>query len=732
MKLKTRLCLIVISIVVIVVTAVSVILLRNAQEMQMVTQSHSMERLGRTISKDLSRRYETYMQSAIDIAAVLSNLDTITARERRRNIIATMRAIIATQQNVLGIYSCWLPDAVDGSDELFAADATSSETGQFIPWITMQGGSPKTGKFSDGYRQVLKELSDAHTLGNPEQRIFAGKERFICTIRVPITNSSGKSVGVVGMQVDLSATQAYLLTYIEDTESFSDVTAIELIANNGSIAGHTIEDRVGKDIQEVDRFLSNEEAEAALSAIQTGTEYTIRAFSPVLEQWLQIIYVPVVIGTTDTPWSIMVGCAEEVIFADIRQMLIFTIAVVSASIILAALILALIVSRITKPIVRVALTLKDISEGEGDLTKSINVTSKDEIGDLARYFNATLEKIKELILIIKERAAKLSMMGSELSSNMVQTASAVNQITSNIQSIRGRIVNQSASVTQTKSTMEQITTNIDKLNSHVDDQTHSVSESSSAIEQMLANIQSVTQTLLKNEKNVQQLTEAATMGRQGAQEVSREIGEITKESEGLLEINAVMQNIASQTNLLSMNAAIEAAHAGDAGKGFAVVADEIRKLAESSGGHSKTISTVLQKMHAAIETISASTSNVLTRFEAIDTQVKTVSIQEENIRNAMKEQNTGSQQILDAIGRLNELTGQVKDGSHEMLAGSKEIITEENNLEAVTQEISNGMNEMANGANEINDAVTEINTISGQTKENINVLVQEVSRFRVE
>ncbi|MDR1179587.1 MAG: methyl-accepting chemotaxis protein [Spirochaetales bacterium] len=732
MKLKTRLCVIVISIVVIVVTAVSVLLLRNAQEMQMTTESYSMERLGRTISKDLSRRYETYMQCTIDIAAILSNFDTISAGERRRNIISTMRAIMATQRNVLGVYSCWLPNAVDGSDELFAADATSSETGQFIPWITVQNGSLKTGKFSDGYSHVLKDIRDACTIGNPEQKTFAGRDLFIYTIQAPVRNSRGKLVGVVGMQVDLAATQTYLLSYIEDTESYADVATVELIANNGNIAGHTIEDRVGKHIQEVDLFLSRDEAVAAFSAIQAGKEYSLRVFSPALNQWLYIIYVPLVIGQTDTPWSIMVGCAEEVILDDLRQMLIFTIAVVAVSIILAAFILVLVVSRITKPIMRVALTLKDISEGEGDLTTSIEVNSKDEVGDLARYFNATLEKIKKLILVIKERAAKLSTMGSELSSNVTQTASAVNQITTNIQNIKGRIINQSASVTQTKSTMEQITGNIDKLNEHVEKQTCSVSESSSAIEQMLANIQSVTQTLMKNEENVQQLTEAATIGRQGAQEVSREIGEISKESEGLLEINAVMQNIASQTNLLSMNAAIEAAHAGDAGKGFAVVADEIRKLAESSSTHSKTISAVLQKIHAAIESINSTTGKVLTRFEAIDTQVKTVSIQEENIRNAMKEQSTGSQQILDAIGRLNELTGHVKDSSHEMLEGSREIITEESNLEAVTQEISNGMGEMASGADEINAAVTEIDTISGQTKENINVLVQEVSRFRVE
>jgi methyl-accepting chemotaxis protein len=214
--------------------------------------------------------------------------------------------------------------------------------------------------------------------------------------------------------------------------------------------------------------------------------------------------------------------------------------------------------------------------------------------------------------------------------------------------------------------------------------------------------------------------------------VAADIQEKARESEGLLEINAVMENISSQTNLLSMNAAIEAAHAGEAGKGFAVVADEIRKLAESSGEQSKTISTVLKKIHDSIDKITRSANGVLNKFEAIDTGVKTVSDQEENIRNAMEEQSVGSRQILDAIGKLNELTRQVQDGSAEMREGSKEVTTEGKNLEMVTQEITNGMNEIATGTDQINIAINQINTISGQNKENINSLVHEVSRFKVE
>jgi methyl-accepting chemotaxis protein len=249
---------------------------------------------------------------------------------------------------------------------------------------------------------------------------------------------------------------------------------------------------------------------------------------------------------------------------------------------------------------------------------------------------------------------------------------------------------------------------------------------------MLANIQSVTQTLVRNAENVHSLANASEVGRSGLQEVAVDIQEIARESEGLLEINAVMENIASQTNLLSMNAAIEAAHAGEAGKGFAVVADEIRKLAESSSEQSKTIGTVLKKIKDSIDKITKSTDSVLNKFEAIDSGVRTVADQEENIRNAMEEQGQGSQQILEAIGQLNEVTQLVKSGSEEMLEGSQQVIGEGRNLESMTQEITNGMNEMSAGAEQINVAVGEVNEISGRNRDNIDILVQEVSRFKVE
>jgi len=431
-------------------------------------------------------------------------------------------------------------------------------------------------------------------------------------------------------------------------------------------------------------------------------------------------------------WYLVSTVPTSYVFASVNRFVMRMVIIATALFIVAAIVMLMLTRRkVAVPLKGITHALNDIANGEGDLTVHLPETGAREIADISTYFNQTIGKIRDLISEVKKRGETLSGIGGELTGNMEETASAMNQITANIQNIKGRIINQGASVSETHSTMEQISANIGKLNIHVERQTNAVSQSSSALEEVLANIQSVTTILTKNAANVQDLQKSSETGRISLHEVAQDIQEIARESEGLLEINSVMENIASQTNLLSMNAAIEAAHAGEAGRGFSVVAEEIRKLAESSGEQSKVIGNVLKKIKDCIEKISKSTDMVLRRFEAIDQGVKTVVEQEGIIRSAMEEQNQGSKQILQASAQVSEITQQVKGGTMEMLKGSREVISESKNLEQVTQEITNGMNEMAMGSDEVNIAVNNVNDLSNRTQENISFLMQAVSRFKV-
>jgi len=312
---------------------------------------------------------------------------------------------------------------------------------------------------------------------------------------------------------------------------------------------------------------------------------------------------------------------------------------------------------------------------------------------------------------------------------MGKTSTAVQQISSNLDSMKGLMVKQESSTNVAGKAVGDIKENIDSLKKMIEQQTESVNVSSSAIEQMTANINSVTRTLSDNSKNVDALTEASENGRNGLQEVAQEIQEISKDSEGLLEINSVMNNIASQTNLLSMNAAIEAAHAGEAGRGFAVVADEIRKLAESSSSQSKTTATMLKKIKASIDNITKSADEVLARFGAIDASVKTVSQHEQNILNAMEEQEVGGKQILESIGRLREITASVKTGSDQMAESGKTLVKETDELIKTSKETVKGMNDILQGINQISSSVVHVNEMSNENNKNFQSLKEETSKF---
>jgi len=732
MKLKFRLSIIVIAIVVAVSGGVAVILLQQASGISMTLSVRGLGYVGDEQSSYWKGREDRYFEVIRTLASIMSQYESVPPEQRRDRYDDIMLAALNSQPTIVRIASIWKPNAIDGMDSRYIGRPGSTPTGQYaMTWgrdtgqviATANPNLDATMTYLNGPNARKDRVED------PAPIKVDGKDTFAFRLGVPIINPrTSEVVGSVTCLLNISQIQPTVEDLIKTHEEISNMS---IYTNTGFILANIKPERVGKKLLDVETLYSNY-LQAANQAVLDGKEFTCSSFSQVLQTNVKVDITPFQIGDSDTTWSVMIASAESYILKEVDEMTMFTIILMSIAIVVAAVIVYFTINSTTKPIVKVAETLKDISEGEGDLTRSIAVSSKDEVGDLALYFNKTLEKIKHLIVIIKTEATSLQDIGNDLASNMTETAAAINEITANIQGIKNRTISQSASVTETNATMEQVVTNINKLNGHVENQSNNISQASSAIEQMVANIGSVTNTLVNNAKNVSSLKEASEVGRGGLQEVATDIQEIARESEGLLEINSVMENIASQTNLLSMNAAIEAAHAGEAGKGFAVVADEIRKLAESSGEQSKTIGTVLKKIAESIKKITTSTDNVLTKFEAIDSGVNTVADQEENIRNAMEEQGEGSKQVLQSVGDLNEITQQVKSGSEEMLEGSKEVVHESQNLSRVTEEITGGMNEMAIGADQVNLAVNHVNDISAKNREGINNLMKEVSRFKVE
>jgi methyl-accepting chemotaxis protein len=732
MKIKFKLSFLVIAVMAAVVSVISILLLRQSSALSVGLTLQSVENLAGQRAEYWKGREEGNLLVLRTLANVMASYEDMAPETRRDRFDNILKGTLAANPNMITLYTIWKPNAIDGMDEQFIGHEGSSPTGQYAITYSRESGNIRS-RTSGDIESTMQYFNSTKTrndiVESPFLRNINGEDKFLFRMKVPIINPrTDEVVGIVGCLLNPGLIQPILERVIHDNE---EITIMVIYSNNGFVLGHVFPDRINKYMLDVDVEFGKHRHEV-FKAIQEGKDWKGKIFDPTFGTNVELVLKSFKISNSDMSWSILIGTAESYMLKDVKKMTKYTVILAITAIIASAAAVFIFLGFITKPIVKVTETLKDISEGEGDLTKLIPENGNDEIADLSRYFNKTIVKIKDLIVSIKRQAVLLSDTGNELAGNMTQTAASVNEITENIQEIKGKMLSQSASVTETGATMEQITLNIDKLNNFIEKQTSSVHKSSSSIEEMLANIGSVTKTLQKNEESVKDLNNASGIGRTGLQNMAQDIKEIASDSEGLVQINSVIENIASQTNLLSMNAAIEAAHAGDAGKGFAVVAEEIRKLAESSSEQSRTIRTVLKKIKSSIDKISESAGSVIMEFEAIDTGVKTVAEQENSILHAMQEQNEGGKLILDAVGELNQISHQVLDGSAQIHEGSKEVIRESKNLEAVTEDITGRINEMAAGAQQINISVNRVNDISVQNKDNIESLVREVSRFRVE
>jgi methyl-accepting chemotaxis protein len=629
------------------------------------------------------------------------------------------------------LYTIWKPNALDGMDARFIGRTGSGPTGQYALVLSKETGQIISSTSID-IEHTMDYLNGPNAridrVDNPEPMNVRGKDTFAFRMMVPIINTrTNEVVGGLGCLLAIDVIQASIMNILKNSEVLS---VMMMYSNNGTIMGHFLADRVGKNTRDVDVEFGPQK-DAAFQAIQKGTPYQLSMYDPNFNEYCHFVMEPFTIGDSGVSWMIMIGTMDSYVLKEVRGITKFTILLAVIAILAAAAIIYFVLDRTTKPIVNVAEVLKIVAEG--DLTQEIKINSKDEIGELAQDFDFMVDKMRTLIGAIKYKINALTNTGHELSTNMNKTSESVDQISLNFDEMKSKMGKQEEGAEEADKAVKTIKENIDNLNKLIENQSESINTSSSAVEEMTANIHSVTNTLIENNKNVVELTEASENGKTGLQTVAEKIQEIAKDSEGLLEINAVMDNIASQTNLLSMNAAIEAAHAGEAGKGFAVVADEIRKLAESSSGQSKTTASMLKKIKASIDSITVSSNEVLSRFAVIDTKVKTVSIHEENIRNAMEEQEVGGKQILDSMSRLKEISVSVKKGAGEMLDSGNHLTEQTNQFIKISNEAVNGMNDIVNGAmHEIKTAVTLVDEMSAENSRNFEELKEESKKFRID
>ena len=348
-----------------------------------------------------------------------------------------------------------------------------------------------------------------------------------------------------------------------------------------------------------------------------------------------------------------------------------------------------IVRSITKPVNHVVAGLKDIAEGEGDLTMRLEIKSKDEVGELARWFNAFVEKIQGMIKDIAGNAEGLSSSSTKLSTISQKMSTGAEKTSEKSNNVASESEEMSSNMSSVASAMEQASTNVNMVATSTEEMTATINE------------------IALNAGKANAITDEAVSEAKGASDNVDELGEAARE---ISKVTETITEISEQINLLALNATIEAARAGDAGKGFAVVANEIKDLARQTAE-------ATQDIKKRIEGIQGSTAGTVTKIQQISKVINDVNDIVSTIASSVEEQSVTTREIATNVAQastgIGEVTENVAQSSTSAAGIAKDI-----------SEVNQAAGEISNSSSEVNLSAEELNKLAAQLQE-------MVGRFKV-
>jgi methyl-accepting chemotaxis protein len=382
------------------------------------------------------------------------------------------------------------------------------------------------------------------------------------------------------------------------------------------------------------------------------------------------------------------------------------------------------------PLAKIGEVLKQMGDSE-DLRGRLPEDRKDEVGLLTRSLNAFLDTLARLVRGIKVSETEIAGIADHLGEHARRTDASVQSINASLESLLedARLLNESTS--RSTGAVAVSTEGLDRLEKVISEQSASVSEASSSIEEVLGNIASVTSLTERMARQFEVVALTSQEGQTVQKRTSAQILDIARHSQSLMDANKAIATIASQTNLLAMNAAIEAAHAGDAGRGFSVVADEIRKLAENSSQQSKVIRQDIAEVQKAIADVVASSEVLGAAFAKVDTKIYETGEIVNSVKSAMEEQGAGSQQILHVLERLNTLTLEVREGAASVTSGNRTLTAEIEVLHKNAASIEGSVGATASGVGAFSHAVHEIASTVETVRSTIHGIEKTLGRLQV-
>lgn len=697
-SLRTKL-LVLIGVLILISFSISILVSTN-KSMSIAEQSnHEMVKqmaynYGNLVGSELNGSMDTARIVAQAFEGIKSSAIT-----DRRSANSILKNVLSKNNKILGAWACFEADSFDGKDKEYINTEGTDATGRYISYYSRTGDGniglePLKDYNVDGegdYYQIAKKTQKEVIL-EPFIYNVQGKETLLTTLVVPII-SDGRFIGAVGVDISLNTFQN-IVSKISPLET----GYASLISNNGVYVGHKDNKKLGKNIGD------SEKMNHIKNSIKEGKEIEISLKSETLNKNEHNVYVPIKIGEVLTPWSLSISVPEEKIIEDATELRNYSIVIALGSIVAVISILFVIVSNIVKPIKKTIFMLKDIAEGEGDLTKKLEVKTNDEIKELADWFNIFVDKIRNLVSEVKDNAYSLSGSSNEINIIMEQSNKGMEQISISVNQVSNSIENNASVIEETNASIEEFNMNTDIIS----EQAENAYEGSKNILSS-ANI---------GVENVKEVVEVIRKVKESTDNVYETVRELKVSSDEIGEIVSLITSISEQTNLLALNAAIEAARAGEQGRGFAVVAEEVRKLAEeskvSAGKITELISKIQTKSNEADVAIKEGNELVKigvdktivtnNQFNRIFEDIKDVSGKIDTMLNSSKQQSQIASEMVKAMDEISKAT--------------------QNNVSEI-QQINAVIEEQVSSFEEITASMNEVNNMS-------TVLKEYTDKFKIE
>jgi len=466
------------------------------------------------------------------------------------------------------------------------------------------------------------------------------------------------------------------------------------------------------------------------AVLAKGMEYT--GSHEVFGEPYQALYLPVKNSKGAVVGMYFMGRSMKGILGISRGLMFVQCGLILAAVIILLAWTALIIDRVVvHPLSSVSSAMHNLASGHADLSFRLPETGGAEFGEISRDVNSFMRTMGSVVLGLSSDQSALSAVVGELGQNASESSSATAQILSNVEAVRAQFAAQDESVRRTKDVLSRSAESVARLDSIVREQGEGVTASSSAIEEMVGNIGAVSGSVAKMGERFKALKETSQRGKDTQAAVDERVNKIAEQSRVLMEANETIAKIAAQTNLLAMNAAIEAAHAGDSGAGFSVVADEIRRLAETSSAQSKAIQTELRNISASIVDVVSSSKDSEEAFGLVVSAIAETEALVLEIDGAMSEQKEASTQILGALRDMNGLSSGVRDQTERMRAGLESVVSEMDALAEKSRAVLGGVGEMAAGADEISSSARSVLSLSEKTRSTADAMGERLSSFSV-